>query len=100
MTGVGSQSNKKIKLITTTDLFIFSVAYSKQSPSCYFIFVAYDLFPFFPNFLHLKDEGNFEQQHVLSVFLELTLSKPIFLPTAYSPALICFWAVKRLVDYL
>jgi hypothetical protein len=30
----------------------------------------------------------------------LTLSNPIFQPTAYSPALICFWAAKRLVDYL
>jgi hypothetical protein len=30
----------------------------------------------------------------------LTLSNPIFLPPAYSPALIFFWAGKRLVDYL
>jgi len=30
----------------------------------------------------------------------LTLSNPIFLPTAYSPALYLFWAGKRLVDYL
>jgi hypothetical protein len=71
ITHVGSQRHrkKKIKLVTTTDLFILSVAYPKQSSSCYFIFVVYELFPFVPTFLHLKDEGNFEPQHVLSVFL-------------------------------
>jgi hypothetical protein len=34
------------------------------------------------------------------IFSPLTLSNPIFLPTTYSPALILFWAGKRLVDYL
>jgi hypothetical protein len=60
----------------------FSGIFPTNTGSHYTLFV----FPVINTTAHQKKKGKLQ----LPDFNTLTLSNPIFLPTAYSPALICF----------